>query len=249
MSETSDCVRSLARGNVCLRGRLRPEEQVHWCCHIDTFSFLAERELVIRSLTLAFSSTTGLIDVLRLGFEPASYLFYVGGGCLLLVLVFGVILCRLDISAGKSKCQLASIDVPRTCVRFFRLQNGGKTFRLSKAEASVARRPAIPNSSFRSFALVSFCAESNKLVVEVHEYSLALIYFLLLLVNVACNNDVAQKKREQMKREPNSRTLIYNGQQRSEYYLYFRVLWCTAYLSFFVRFLDVNLNRTKFIGR
>ncbi|CAF1441979.1 unnamed protein product [Adineta ricciae] len=35
-----------------------------------------------------------------LGFDNASLLFYVGGGCLLLVLVFGIILCRLDVSAG-----------------------------------------------------------------------------------------------------------------------------------------------------
>jgi hypothetical protein len=37
------------------------------------------------------------------GFEKASLLFYIGGGCLILVLIFGIILCRLDISAGKSK--------------------------------------------------------------------------------------------------------------------------------------------------
>jgi hypothetical protein len=37
------------------------------------------------------------------GFEKAQRLLLIGGGCLLIVFIFGVILCRLDISAGKSK--------------------------------------------------------------------------------------------------------------------------------------------------
>lgn len=40
---------------------------------------------------------------LSLGFDKASRLLMVGGGCLLIVFIFGMILCRLDISAGKSK--------------------------------------------------------------------------------------------------------------------------------------------------
>ncbi|CAF2789050.1 unnamed protein product [Rotaria sp. Silwood2] len=36
-------------------------------------------------------------------FEKASRLLMVGGGCLLIVLIFGIILCRLDISAGKRR--------------------------------------------------------------------------------------------------------------------------------------------------
>ena len=41
-----------------------------------------------------------------LGFEKAKYLLLIGGGCLIIVFIFGVILCRLDISAGKSKNSL-----------------------------------------------------------------------------------------------------------------------------------------------
>ncbi|CAF1495976.1 unnamed protein product [Rotaria magnacalcarata] len=38
-----------------------------------------------------------------IGFEKASRLLMVGGGCLLIVLIFGIILCRLDISAGRKR--------------------------------------------------------------------------------------------------------------------------------------------------
>jgi len=37
------------------------------------------------------------------GFEKAQRLLAIGGGCLLIVFIFGIILCRLDISAGRSK--------------------------------------------------------------------------------------------------------------------------------------------------
>lgn len=43
------------------------------------------------------------------GFEKAQRLLLIGGGCLLIVFIFGVILCRLDISAGKSKQQKKNI--------------------------------------------------------------------------------------------------------------------------------------------
>lgn len=36
------------------------------------------------------------------GFEEAQRLLLIGGGCLIIVLIFGFILCRLDISAGNS---------------------------------------------------------------------------------------------------------------------------------------------------
>lgn len=42
-----------------------------------------------------------------IGFEKASRLLAVGGGCLLLVLIFGIILCRLDISAGRKRRALS----------------------------------------------------------------------------------------------------------------------------------------------
>ena len=43
------------------------------------------------------------IHLFLLGFERASRLLLIGGGCLLIVFIFGIILCRLDISAGNSK--------------------------------------------------------------------------------------------------------------------------------------------------
>jgi hypothetical protein len=46
---------------------------------------------------------SSLIYLLLSGFEKAQRLLLVGGGCLLIVFLFGIILCRLDISAGKSK--------------------------------------------------------------------------------------------------------------------------------------------------
>ncbi|CAF0714607.1 unnamed protein product [Adineta steineri] len=47
-----------------------------------------------------------------LGFEKSSLLFFIGGGCLLIVLVAGIILCRLDISAGDRRRQnpIRSLD-------------------------------------------------------------------------------------------------------------------------------------------
>jgi len=38
-----------------------------------------------------------------IGFDKARNLLLVGGGCLLIVFIFGIILCRLDISAGKKR--------------------------------------------------------------------------------------------------------------------------------------------------
>jgi hypothetical protein len=40
---------------------------------------------------------------LLLGFDKAALLLGIGSVCILLVLVFGIILCRLDMSAGRSK--------------------------------------------------------------------------------------------------------------------------------------------------
>lgn len=37
------------------------------------------------------------------GFDKAQRLLMIGAGCLVIVFIFGVILCRLDISAGKRK--------------------------------------------------------------------------------------------------------------------------------------------------
>ena len=47
----------------------------------------------------------------RSGFEKAKLLLLVGSGCLVIVFIFGMILCSLDISAGNSKRRsLASLD-------------------------------------------------------------------------------------------------------------------------------------------
>jgi len=43
---------------------------------------------------------------LLLGLDKAQRLLMIGAGCLIIVFIFGVILCRLDISAGKRKTSI-----------------------------------------------------------------------------------------------------------------------------------------------
>lgn len=46
-----------------------------------------------------------------IGLDKAQRLLMIGAGCLIIVFIFGVILCRLDISAGKRRRAAAYQEV------------------------------------------------------------------------------------------------------------------------------------------
>jgi len=83
--------------------------KVYFCSHLSDKKNLSLRNIFFQlrisneNLTLVYIL---FLLPLLLGLDKAQRLLMIGAGCLIIVFIFGVILCRLDISAGKRKTSI-----------------------------------------------------------------------------------------------------------------------------------------------